>query len=109
MNETWQRISSIVRKTGDRCIIFDAQTDEALVVMDLDQYEALLGEDLDTAKPATPSPLTQKTNEANIEPISVPLPPEPEEELIAEEPASFAEPSEESAVSSHQFYLEPIE
>lgn len=42
MSNMWQKIVSMVRKTGDRCIVFDSQTEEAFVVMDFGSYERII-------------------------------------------------------------------
>ena len=39
MSDKFSKILRIIEKTGDRCIVFEKETDEAYVVMSLDQYE----------------------------------------------------------------------
>lgn len=111
MSDKWQKIISIVRKTGDRCIIFDPQSEEAFVVMELGEYGA-------THLPPRAEPaiqggrstnLTQKSAPDNIEPNSIPLPEEPGGDQSLDDLNSFSQWSEESEPSSHSFYLEPIE
>lgn len=47
MSNMWQKIVSMVRKTGDRCLVFDSQTEDAYVVMDFGSYERILECDSD--------------------------------------------------------------
>ena len=43
MNNQLQRILSLVKRTGDRIIVFDpVEAEKSYVVMDIDQYEKLL-------------------------------------------------------------------
>ncbi len=37
------RVLGLVKKTGDRLVVMDAQTDEVVVIMRLEEYENLLG------------------------------------------------------------------
>ena len=43
-NSQLNRVLKLVRRTGDKLVIFDKETDAAYAVMDLDQYENLLDE-----------------------------------------------------------------
>jgi hypothetical protein len=42
-NSQLNRVISLVRRTGDRMIIMDNESDSVLVLMDLDSYEKMLG------------------------------------------------------------------
>ena len=42
MNDNLKKIIQLMKKTGDKCVVFDNQTNEAFVVMSLSEYEALI-------------------------------------------------------------------
>lgn len=42
MENKWEKVLSLIKKTGDRCIIFDETREELFVVMELGQYENLI-------------------------------------------------------------------
>lgn len=41
-NNQLDRVMRLVRRTGDRCVILDNESEEAVVVMSLDEYERIL-------------------------------------------------------------------
>jgi len=43
-NSQLNRVLKLVRRTGDKLVVFDKETDAAFAIMDLDQYENLLDE-----------------------------------------------------------------
>lgn len=42
MNDNLKKIIQLMKKTGDRCVVFDSQANEAFVVMSLSEYETLI-------------------------------------------------------------------
>ena len=52
MNQNFQRIIEIARRTGDRVIVTDQNGEDPVVIMGLDQYEAFLSEKMHINKPA---------------------------------------------------------
>jgi len=42
MENKWGKVLSLIKKTGDRCIIFDEEEGNAFVVMDIKEYEKLI-------------------------------------------------------------------
>lgn len=42
MSDNLKKITQLMRKTGDRCIIFDNPNNNAYVIMTLDEYGALV-------------------------------------------------------------------
>jgi len=42
MNNNFERILSLVRRTGDKIVVFEKETDSAYVVMDFDEYELMV-------------------------------------------------------------------
>lgn len=47
MNHSLQRLFDLIKKTGDRLIIYDSNDDQAFAIMSLEAYEQLLGEPVD--------------------------------------------------------------
>jgi PHD/YefM family antitoxin component YafN of YafNO toxin-antitoxin module len=45
-HDVWQKIMSVVKKTGDRVIVVD-ENDELFVVIDFEQYQGLVEKNLD--------------------------------------------------------------
>ena len=41
-NNQLNRVMRLVRRTGDRCVVLDNESDEAVVVLNLDEYERML-------------------------------------------------------------------
>jgi hypothetical protein len=42
MNNNFERVLSLVRRTGDKMVVFDKETDSSYVVMDFEEYELLV-------------------------------------------------------------------
>lgn len=101
MSLLFKKIMAMVRKTGDRCIIFDPSSDEAFVLMDFGSYEAFLA--------GTTKRLTGYRAGDIMEPVN-PDPTSHHNPLLALSPDEvFAEPSEEKILEDERFYLEPID
>ncbi len=45
MKDAWKQVLSLVKKTGDRCIVLDERSEGAYVVMGLDSYEKLVSQE----------------------------------------------------------------
>jgi len=61
MENTFNKIIEILKKTGDRCIVFDRHSGEAFAVVSLDEYERLLSKNTDIAH-LTQNELLDKIN-----------------------------------------------
>ena len=96
-----QKIISIVRKTGDRCILIDPASEEAFVLMDLRSYEAIIGTEhgrLTAVKQSdTIVPNTRSSDERPTPAFEPPV-----DDL-------FPEGSEGNLMEDERFYLEPID
>lgn len=44
-NNQLNRVMRLVRRTGDRCVVLNNESDEAVVVLNLDEYERMLDYD----------------------------------------------------------------
>ncbi|MBI4280681.1 hypothetical protein HY628_00610 [Candidatus Uhrbacteria bacterium] len=87
-----QKIISMARKTGHRCIIVDSVSEEAFVLMDFVSYERMLGN-------------------GSLS-LTTPLAADKIEPEIAPPPAAENHPqklSEERLLEDERFYLEPID
>lgn len=42
MNDNLKKIIQLMKKTGDRCVVFDSHANETFVVMSLSEYETLI-------------------------------------------------------------------
>lgn len=101
MTNAWRKILDIVRKTGDRCIVVEGDTEDAFVVMPLESYEALISKNLPR--------LTAHATADKIEPDITSMRDSTPAKLNDDSLDSFAEQSEKELLSSERFYLEPIE
>ena len=61
-NSQLNRVLSLVRRTGDRMIIMDNESDSVMVLMDLDAYEKMLGTDPESLVDLSEEQMLEKIN-----------------------------------------------
>jgi len=109
MSPLFKKIMAMVRKTGDRCILFDPNSDDAFMLMDFSAYEALLNQTSSSGPSKPPVRLTESGAPVKIEPVTQFSVNSDKATPSPVEIDSFAEPSEEDIVEDERFYLEPLE
>lgn len=109
MSPLFKKIMAMVRKTGDRCVLFDPNSDEAFILMDFVAYEEFLNRVSGPNLVQSSVRLTESGASVKIEPVTQ-FPVNSAKEIVPPvEIDSFAEPSEENIVEDERFYLEPLE
>jgi hypothetical protein len=106
MKDSWKQVLSLVKKTGDRCIILDEASEDVFVVMGLHEYEKFVfGEN--TVCDLTEEELLDKINQdiaiwqANHE---------QEQEVNIHKNSEFKEAdSVDNSQEDDRYYIEPIE
>ncbi len=107
LSPTLRHILQLAKRTGDRVIVVDGQTDDAFVLMSVGAYEDVLG--VTNAESAVQMPVEEPAVKANAE-IAQWREQQVAEREIGEE--NFAENSEISAEDEDEeedrFYIEPV-
>ncbi len=101
-----RHILDLTAKTGDRCVVFDAQTEESFVLMPVAHYEQLLDKMGKTSVIASSSPVEQANED-------IALWREQQRGQEVGQDKNLTELSEkdttETVAEDERFYIEPVE
>ena len=102
-----RHVLQLAKRTGDRVIVVDGQTDEAFVLMSVQAYEDVLGVEIDGV--GMSQPVKTPETQANAE-IAQWREQQQTERVLDEE--NFAENSEKNTIEADdeedRFYIEPV-
>ena len=103
-----RHVLQLAKRTGDRVIVVDGQTDEAFVLMSVQAYEDVLGVEVDNGADM-PQVVKSPETQANAE-IAQWREQQQTERVLDEE--NFAENSEKNTIEANdeedRFYIEPV-
>ena len=103
METPWKKIFALIKRTGERCLVVDPDSDEIFVVSDLQNYERLLDEKMEITD-VTEEELLDKINRDIAAWQST-----KDLEFLPQKNMTKSELLREAEVDDDRYYIEPVE